>query len=89
MFNTQTLTKTEEDILVDLLTNPVIKKYLSILAMEDTKELLAFPANSKTAQEIAIAHATVQGKLSVISTLYSITKQEKEQYHEQFHRRHV
>jgi len=47
--------------------------------MEDTKELLAISAISKTDQEIAKAHATVNGKLSVISTLLSIPSLNKEQ----------
>ena len=74
LFPAQKLSKTEEDILLEVYRNPVVKKHLQILAMEDTKELLAFSAISKTDSEIGKALATVQGKLSVIQTLLSISE---------------
>lgn len=69
------LTPPEIGIISEVFTNPVVKKYLHSLAVEDTKELLALAAMNKTQTEIATAHAIVQGKLSVISTLLSISKE--------------
>lgn len=73
IFPEQTLSKTEQDILFEIYSNPVVKKHLEIMALEDTIELLEMSAISKTDSEIAKAHATVQGKLSVIATLLSIS----------------
>lgn len=73
MFIIPVLSKTEEDIVIECLSNPSVKKYLSIMAMSDTKELLALSAISTPDSELIKAHATVNGKLAVISTLFSIT----------------
>jgi len=65
-------TKTEEDIIIQSFSNPAIKKYLRKMALEDTKELLQLSAIATPNEEIVKAHAVIQGKLAVISTLLSI-----------------
>jgi hypothetical protein len=72
------LSPPEIDIIVETFSNSVVKKYLRSIAIEDTKELLELSALSKPTTEIATAHAIVQGKLSVISTLLSISTTSKE-----------
>ncbi|EKD22467.1 MAG: hypothetical protein ACD_86C00001G0003 [uncultured bacterium] len=72
IFPSPVLSKTEEDLLIEAFSNPLVQKYLRNLAMEDTKELLGLSAIAIPASELINAHAVVQGKLSVIATLLSI-----------------
>lgn len=76
LFPSTELSATELDLIVEAFSNPVVKKYLRLLALEDTKELLALSAISNLDTEIIKAHANVQGKLSVLSTLASISLKE-------------
>jgi len=66
------LTEAEQEHIAIKFSDPVIQKYLKLLAAEDTKELLSFPVLNKSAEEVVRVHATVQGKLLVLSTLLSI-----------------
>ena len=66
------LTTAEQEHIAIKLSDPIIRKYLKLLAIEDTKELLGFPVFDKSAEEVVRVHATVQGKLLVLSTLLSI-----------------
>lgn len=75
LFPTTPFSITETEIIAEIFSNLVIKKYLQRLALEDTKELLALSAISNPDTEIIKAHANVQGKLSVLSTLASISNQ--------------
>lgn len=70
--------QTEEDIVIQCLTNLSVKRYLRRMAMENTKELLAISALSNTSEKISHAHATVIGGLRVIETLLSIEEPTKE-----------
>jgi hypothetical protein len=72
LFPVQTLSTTEQDILVEVYNNPVVKKHLQIMAMQDTMELLQLSGIQTPNDALVKAHATVQGKLSVLSTLLSI-----------------
>lgn len=72
VFPAMAFSKTEEDIITEIFSNPVVKKYLRIMALEDSKELLELSATSNDKDKLFIAHATVHGKLQVISTLLSI-----------------
>jgi hypothetical protein len=72
IFPQQELSDTEKHLLVEIYNNPVVKKHLQIMAMADTIELLRL-SGIQTPNEVLIkAHATVQGKLAVVSTLLSI-----------------
>lgn len=75
LFPSTDLSATEADLIASIFSAPVVKKYLRLLAIEDTKELLAISAISNPDSEIIKAHATVQGKLSALSTLISISKE--------------
>lgn len=78
LFPKQVLSATEIELLAEIYTNPVVKKHLQIMANNDTQELLAFTALGKSDTEVAKALATVQGKLTVLSALMSISNQPKE-----------
>ena len=78
LFPKQALSATEVELLTEIYTNPVVKKHLQIMANNDTQELLAFTALGKSDTEVAKALATVQGKLTVLSALMSISNQPKE-----------
>lgn len=69
------LSKGETQTIIEVFSNPTVKKYLRSMAAEDTKELLSLASISKTSTEIATAHSIVQGKLFVLSTLLSIVAQ--------------
>lgn len=72
LFKTDPLSKTEEDILAELFKNPATQKYIRILALNDTIELLRLGSINRSDAEIGKALATVQGKLSVYEMLLSI-----------------
>lgn len=74
IFPPGSLSQVEEDILADHYSNPVVQKHLRLMALEDTKELLGLPYRSMSDSDLAKASATIQGKLSVISTLLGVTK---------------
>ena len=78
LFPVDHLSATEVDLITEIFSNPLVKRYLQILALGDAKELLALSAISNPDTEIIKAHANVQGKLSVLSTLVSISNQSKE-----------
>jgi hypothetical protein len=75
IFPSAELSSGETQTILEVFSNPTVKKYLRNMAAEDTKELLSLAAISKTSDEIATAHAIVQGKLFVLSTLLSIAAQ--------------
>ena len=68
----ETLNPAEQETLVLLMQNPLIRKYLRVLATEDAKELLGLPALGKSDGELVKAHATIQGRLQTLATLQSI-----------------
>ena len=69
---TAELSSVEEDIIIQVFTNPVVKKYLSKVGQNDIKELINLSAISFDKEKLALAHATVQGKLAVITMLLAI-----------------
>lgn len=81
IFPQQELSQTEQDLLIEVYNNPVVKKHLQIMAMADTLELLRLSAIQTPDNILVKAHATVQGKLAVISTLLDIKppKQQEQQ----------
>lgn len=72
LFPTQELSATETDIVAQAFNLPAVKKYLRTLGANDAKELLALSSINNEDSKLAKAHAQVQGKLQVISTLLSI-----------------
>lgn len=69
-----TLSKTEQDIIVDVFNNPTVIKYLKIMGRNDLEELLLLSVTERDDKEVSKKHALIQGKLSVISTLLSLQK---------------
>lgn len=74
LIQTESLSKTEENIILDVFSNSVVKKYLRIMGQNDLSELALLSITERDDSVVAKKHALVQGKLSVISTLLSITK---------------
>ncbi|AEI70968.1 hypothetical protein [EBPR podovirus 3] len=64
----------EQEHLLALLTDPVLRKYLKGLAIECSKDLLELPILSETPESVHKKHLLVSGQLLVISTLLSIQK---------------
>ena len=58
-----------------VLTSPYLRKYLQMLATEDSKELLALSSLDLSDKELANRHILVSGKLAVLTTLLSICKE--------------
>lgn len=72
VFPSKELAPTEQIVLADALTNSSVRKYLGMIAVEATKELLTLSALKVDKDTIALAHAVVQGKLEVLSLLLSL-----------------
>ena len=70
-----TITKTETDIIVNAFSHPTIVKYLKIIAKNDILELATLSITERDDSEVAKKHALVQGKLSTIAGLLSISNQ--------------
>lgn len=73
LFPTNTLTSGEEIELKIIFSNPVVKKYLNILGVEDSKDLLSLNILDMSDKDIANRHHFISGKLAVISTLLAIS----------------
>lgn len=78
LFRTEPISKTEEDIIAEVFRNSAVKKYIRILALNDTIELLRLGSINRSDAEIGKALATVQGKLSVYEMLLSIEERNPE-----------
>ena len=72
IFPVSSISKTEEVLISEIFCNPLVKKYLRLLAISDTKELLTLSAISTDDSKLIKAHATVQGRLQILGTLLSI-----------------
>lgn len=72
VFPTPAFSDTEKELVAEAFSSPAVRKYLTILAANDTKELLALSAVDNAGDRLVKAHAVVQGKLQVISTLLAI-----------------
>lgn len=70
-----TIGEDEELLLVDICSSPIFKKYLTLLAIEATTELIGLAAENLAPDQLAIRHATTRGRLAVLTTLLSITKE--------------
>ena len=77
-FQVPVLTKTEEDILLEVFGNPVVKKYLQVLSLNDLIELAEISAIQRSNEDTALMHATIRGKLSVLQTLISLSDKEQQ-----------
>lgn len=75
ILSTSSLSKTEVDLIIEIFSNPVVIKYLKIMGTNDLVELATLSITEKDDSEVAKKHALVQGKLSTIVTLLSISNQ--------------
>lgn len=74
ILNTETLSKTEEVLIQEVFSNPLVKKYLRIMGRNDLEELATISVTEGVDSEVAKKHALIVGKLTVLSTLISINK---------------
>jgi len=68
----QILSKTEEDILLEIYRNPSVIKHLQIMAQIALGELASLNSLEKDDAFLIKAHALVSGKLQVLQTLLNI-----------------
>jgi hypothetical protein len=66
------LTPQEEIVVKAALSDPVVRKYLRILGVNDASELLTLNILDMAPESIANRHHFVSGKLAVYSTLLSL-----------------
>ena len=78
LIKNQELSQTEQDVLVQLYSNPAVKKHLQIMALNDTIELLSLSTGGRSDRDLAMAHENIRGRLSTINTLLSIGSQESQ-----------
>ena len=67
------LTRGEEAELQIIFASPLLQKYLTILGIEDSKDLLSLNILDMPDKDIANRHHFISGKLAVISTLLAIS----------------
>lgn len=72
ILNLEPLSSKEEEVLISMLSDPLVKKYLRRIGAAEVDELASMSSLGYTAEQLAIAHATVHGKLQVIDLLLSI-----------------
>lgn len=72
VFPSQELSKSEEELITEVFSNPVVRKYIQILGANASKELLSLPILNETPDSLLKKHVLVSGKLEVITTLLSI-----------------
>lgn len=72
LFPGQILSKTEEDILLEIYKNPTVVKHLQIMAQVVLEELASLNSLEKDDTFLAKAHALVSGKLQILQVLLSI-----------------
>ena len=77
LFPSESFTEGEQDALVASFSNPLVIKYLTHLAREDSKELLSLSPLVNSPEYIHSCHSVLSGKLAVYSTLLSIAVSEK------------
>ncbi len=78
LIKNQELSQTEQDVLVQLYSNPTVKKHLQIMALNDTIELLSLSTGGRSDRDLAMAHENIRGRLSTINTLLSIGSRESQ-----------
>ena len=72
------LSETEQEVVIEKLSDPVVKRYLTQLARKDVEELLTLSITERDNDEVAKKHCLIQGKVSVYTTLLSIQASKKE-----------
>jgi len=72
LFAVPALTPQDEAELLLIFGNPLVTKYLLIMAAEDTKEYLGLSTLMVSPEHLAASHAVLRGKLAVLATLSSL-----------------
>ena len=67
------LSKTELDLLGEIFSNPLVIKYLKIVGKNDLSELATLSISGMDDSEVAKKHAHINGRLSTLVTLLSIS----------------
>ena len=78
LYQDSTLSDADMEWVVEVFGHPTMKKYLSLVGRNDLTELASLSLQNLSDSEVGRKHSLVQGKLSTIVTLLSITKPTKE-----------
>lgn len=74
MFPLPLLNESEQDLLVEIFSNPTVRKYLTILGTECSKDLLSLAVLNETPESLSRKHILTTGKLEVLTTLLTIQR---------------
>lgn len=74
LFDIPFLLPHEEELILEVFSNETVKKYLRIMAAEESKDLLTSATLTESPEQLQRKHLIVSGKLSVLNTLIGITK---------------
>ncbi len=77
VFPVRELSDKEQDLILEVFSNVVVKKYLQILGRNAGIELLTLPVLDETPDSLMHKHTLVSGKLAVITTLLSLSEYQK------------
>lgn len=73
IFPSVIISSTDESVINTALSNPSVKKYLTMLAQQSANDILTGePAIGETAESYLRRQAAVKGRLEVLETLLSI-----------------
>lgn len=73
IYQIEDVTEPEQLVLKEVFSNPVVAKYLRILAQNDTADFVRADLLKDSPELYARKHSQLQGKLAVIATLLSIS----------------
>lgn len=80
VFPDQTLSKTEEDIVVKQLNHPAVQKYLEIMAYNIGREIVfGSPAEGQSDEKYLRAVAEARGRLAAVEHMLTISKSAEQQ----------
>lgn len=74
LFDTPTLTEEEQDLILEVFSNLTVKKYLRIIAAEESSDLLTSATLTEPPEVLQRKHLLISGKLALINMLLGINK---------------
>lgn len=64
----------EQYVIADLLTNPIVKRYLDTLLWSQMRYLASLPVTEIPDEEYKLQHAYVKGSIAMLTTLASVER---------------
>jgi hypothetical protein len=77
IFPSEELVEADVELIREVFSNPVIRRYLRILSAESVKDLMALQALAETPESLSNKHLVTVGKLEVLGTLLSLKGHKK------------